>query len=83
MSGRKTLDVDVTRCVVRDRGIRGGAPVFVGTEVPVQTLLDYLEAGDTVEQFLCDFPAVPKEHAMTVLGVTTRLATGAVRKVPT
>ncbi len=43
-----------------------GTPVFAGTRVPVQTLIDYLEAGDPLEAFLRDFPSVQKEHAVAV-----------------
>ncbi|MDX1999586.1 MAG: DUF433 domain-containing protein [Thermoanaerobaculia bacterium] len=45
----------------------GGMPVFNGTRVPVQTLLDYLEAGDPLDRFLEDFPSVSREHAIAVL----------------
>jgi uncharacterized protein (DUF433 family) len=44
-----------------------GTPVFSGTRVPVQTLIDYLEAGDPLEAFLRDFPSVSREHAVAVL----------------
>jgi uncharacterized protein (DUF433 family) len=44
-----------------------GTPVFAGTRVPVQTLIDYLEAGDPLEAFLDDFPSVSREHAIAVL----------------
>lgn len=44
-----------------------GTPVFAGTRVPVQTLIDYLEAGDSLETFLSDFPGVSREHAVAVL----------------
>src|SRR5438034_11532950 len=44
-----------------------GTPVFAGTRVPVQTLIDYLEAGDPLEAFLADFPSVSREHAVAVL----------------
>ena len=44
-----------------------GTPVFEGTRVPVQTLIDYLEAGDPLEAFLKDFPSVSREHAVAVL----------------
>jgi uncharacterized protein (DUF433 family) len=47
--------------------ILGGTPVFVGTRVPFQTLLDYLEAGDTLDDFLDDFPTVTREQAITAL----------------
>jgi uncharacterized protein (DUF433 family) len=44
-----------------------GTPVFAGTRVPVQTLIEYLEAGDPLEAFLDDFPSVSREHAVAVL----------------
>lgn len=50
-----------------DPDILGGTPVFVGTRVPVQTLLDYLEAGDPLDEFLEDFPSVSREQAVAVL----------------
>jgi uncharacterized protein (DUF433 family) len=55
-----TLDHDVA-------GSLSGTPVFAGTRVPVQTLIDYLEAGDPLEAFLGDFPSVSREHAVAVL----------------
>ena len=45
----------------------GGTPVFTGTRVPVQTLFDYLEAGDPLAEFLAQFPGVSREHAIAVL----------------
>lgn len=47
----------------------GGTPVFAGTRVPVQTLIDYLEAGDPLDVFLAQFPSVTREHAVAVLEV--------------
>lgn len=47
--------------------ILGGTPVFTGTRVPVRTLLDYLEAGERLEDFLGDFPTVSREHAVATL----------------
>ena len=44
-----------------------GTPVFAGTRVPVQTLVDYLEAGDSLDAFLADFPSVSRKHAIAVL----------------
>jgi uncharacterized protein (DUF433 family) len=44
-----------------------GTPVFAGTRVPVQTLIEYLEAGDTLDEFLKDFPSVSREHVIAVL----------------
>ena len=50
-----------------DPDILGGTPVFVGTRVPFQTLLDYLEAGDPLDEFLEDFPTVSREQAVAAL----------------
>jgi uncharacterized protein (DUF433 family) len=47
--------------------VMGGAPVFCGTRVPVQTLLDYLEAGDTIGEFLAGFPSVTREQVIAFL----------------
>lgn len=47
--------------------ILGGTPVFTGTRVPVQTLLDYLEAGHPLSEFLDDFPTVSRELAVRLL----------------
>jgi uncharacterized protein (DUF433 family) len=53
--------------ISRDPEIRGGAAVFCGTRVPVQTLLDYLEAGDTIDEFLEGFPSVKREQVIGFL----------------
>lgn len=45
----------------------GGTPVFAGTRVPVQSLLDYLEAGHPLDHFLDEFPSVSREHVVAVL----------------
>jgi uncharacterized protein (DUF433 family) len=50
-----------------DPRIMGGTPVFVGTRVPFQTLLDYLEAGHPLSDFLDDFPTVTKDQAVASL----------------
>ncbi len=50
-----------------DPDILGGKPVFVGTRVPFQALLDYLEGGHTLDQFLDDFPTVTRELAIRAL----------------
>jgi uncharacterized protein (DUF433 family) len=47
--------------------IMSGAPVFVGTRVPVRTLLDYIEGGDSLDEFLNDFPGVQREQAVQFL----------------
>ena len=53
--------------IQRDPDILGGTPVFVGTRVPVKTLIDYLEAGHPLSEFLDDFPSVTREQAVEVL----------------
>jgi uncharacterized protein (DUF433 family) len=55
------------RVVHSDPEILGGTPVFVGTRVPVQNLIDYLEAGDTIDKFLESFPSVSREQAIAAL----------------
>jgi uncharacterized protein (DUF433 family) len=45
----------------------GGTPVFAGTRVPIQNLFDYIEGGETIEDFLEGFPPVTREQAITVL----------------
>jgi uncharacterized protein (DUF433 family) len=45
----------------------GGTPVFAGTRVPVQTLLDYLEAGDSIDEFLEGFPSVSRQEVVDFL----------------
>jgi uncharacterized protein (DUF433 family) len=50
-----------------DPDVMGGAPVFAGTRVPVQTLLDYLESGDSIDDFLAGFPTVNREQVIAFL----------------
>ena len=50
-----------------DPEIQGGMPVFKGTRVPVKNLFDYLENGDSIEQFLRSFPSVTREQVVKVL----------------
>jgi uncharacterized protein (DUF433 family) len=47
--------------------VMGGTPVFAGTRVPIQTLLDYLEGGHPLDEFLDDFPTVKREQAVALL----------------
>ena len=53
--------------VVRDPEILDGTPVFTGTRVPVKTLTDYLEAGDSIDEFLEDFPSVRRDQVVAFL----------------
>jgi uncharacterized protein (DUF433 family) len=53
--------------LVRNPEILGGVPVFMGTRVPFQALLDYLEGGQTLDEFLKDFPSVTRKAAIAAL----------------
>lgn len=53
--------------IVKNRDILGGTPVFRGTRVPIQTLFDYLEGGETLDDFLQGFPTVTRESAVAAL----------------
>ena len=53
--------------IVKDPNILGGEPVFRGTRVPFKTLIEYLEGGDTLDQFLEQYPSVTRELAITAL----------------
>lgn len=57
----------LTSVVHSDPGILGGTPVFVGTRVPLQNLIDYLAAGDSLDEFLQQFPSVTREQAIAAL----------------
>jgi uncharacterized protein (DUF433 family) len=58
---------DTSLIVHRDPEILGGTPVFVGTRVPVKSLYDHLEAGDSLDEFLDSFPSVSREQAVAAL----------------
>lgn len=58
------MDKPVISC---NPDVMGGTPVFSGTRVPVQTLLDYLEAGDSIDDFLAGFPSVNREQVISFL----------------
>jgi len=53
--------------ISRDPDVMGGTPVFSGTRVPAQTLLDYLEAGESIDDFLEGFPPVSREQVIAFL----------------
>ena len=59
--------------IVKDQDILGGTPVFRGTRVPFQALLDYLEGGQTLDEFLDDFPTVTKDDAVAALELAKSL----------
>jgi uncharacterized protein (DUF433 family) len=58
-----------------DPEIMGGTPVFSGTRVPIQTLFDYLEGGDTFEEFLDDFSSITKDQVVEVLELAKKTIT--------
>ena len=62
--------------VVRDPEILGGTPCFRGTRVPVDSLIDYLQAGDTLDEFLDNFPSVRREAAIAALEEAKAVLTG-------
>ena len=63
-----------------DPEIMGGTPVFVGTRVPFQTLLDYLEGGETLDEFLEQYPGVSRENAIAALEEAKALVLARFRK---
>jgi uncharacterized protein (DUF433 family) len=56
-----------TQIIQRSPDVMSGAPVFAGTRVPVQTLIDYLAGGHPLDEFLDDFPTVSREQALELL----------------
>jgi uncharacterized protein (DUF433 family) len=68
-----------TDLVVKNPAILGGTPVFRGTRVPFQALLDYLEGGRTLDEFLDDFPTVSRETAIASLEYAKPLVVGTLK----
>ena len=58
---------EFTGIIHSDPEIMGGTPVFVGTRVPLQNLIDYLEGGESLDDFLAAFPTVKREQALAVI----------------
>ena len=65
---------NANQIVQRSSKVMGGTPVFAGTRVPIQTLLDYLEAGDRLDDFLDEFPTVTREKALAFLELAKEAA---------
>ena len=63
----------MTDAITKDPDMMHGVPVFRGTRVPVQTLFEYLEGGDTLEDFLLGFPTVPRTLALEALDEARKL----------
>ena len=66
----------VDQVITSDPEVQGGAVVFAGTRVPLKNLIDYLEAGDSLEEFLDDFPSVTREQAVAALELAERRRLG-------
>lgn len=62
-----------TKVIHSDPQIMSGTPVFVGTRVPLKNLIDYLEAGDSLDDFLRSFPTVTREQAVAALELAGNL----------
>jgi uncharacterized protein (DUF433 family) len=61
------MAADTQSVIIQDHEILSGEPVFRGTRVPFQTLLDYLEGGETLDEFLEQYPGVSRENAIAAL----------------
>ncbi len=71
--------VESSTVIHSDPDISGGTPVFRGTRVPVQSLFDYLEGGETLDQFLEQFPSVSKDQALAALELACDYVLGRAR----
>ena len=67
------------KIIATDPEVMGGTPCFAGTRVPVQTLLDYLEGGDSIDDFLEGFPTVKRERVIAFLETATEQMVAAAR----
>jgi uncharacterized protein (DUF433 family) len=68
------VKIDTTCVVSRDPEVMGGAPVFPGTRVPVRILLEHIEAGETIDDFLDGFPSVTRKQVVAFLERAAALA---------
>lgn len=65
------------KIIYADPDTLGGTPVFNGTRVPIQSLFDYLESGESLPSFLDNFPTVTKDQAVEILKIAEKLVTSA------
>jgi uncharacterized protein (DUF433 family) len=73
-AARQVRDNEVVAdAITQDPEVMHGIPVFRGTRVPVQTMFEYIEGGETLEDFLAGFPTVPRSVALEALGEARRL----------
>ncbi len=70
------MAITSAQVVHSDSDIMGGEPVFVGTRVPARTLFEYLEAGDSLDDFLDEFPSVTREQAIAALEIAREAVNG-------
>ena len=75
-AARKAANMRTGDPIDKDDDILGGTPVFRGTRVPIQALIDYLEGGQTIGEFLEDFPTVTKDMAIAALALAKSLLAG-------
>ena len=76
-TGPKAHSVNLAgEVIVKDPDVLGGTPVFRGTRVPFQALLDYLEGGQSLDEFIDDFPTVTREAAISALEVANSVLAG-------
>lgn len=73
------MQTDSRAVVHSNPEILGGTPVFLGTRVPVQSLFDYLEGGETLDEFLDQFPSVSKDQALAALDMACESVLGRAR----
>ena len=64
------------KVISRDPGILGGTPVFSGTRIPIRILIEHLEAGDRLDDFLDSYPTVSRDQAIAVLDAAKTALTG-------
>ena len=76
-TGPKAASVNLAgEVIVKDPDVLGGTPVFRGTRVPFQALLDYLEGGQALDEFIDDFPTVTREAAISALELASSVLAG-------
>jgi len=74
--GSSTETIVTDKLIDRNPDILGGTPVFSGTRVPVRILMEHLEAGDRLDEFLDDYPTVTREQAVELLARATTALVG-------
>ncbi len=70
------------KLIDRNPDVLGGIPVFSGTRVPVRILMEHIEAGDRLDEFLDDYPTVSREQAVQAIGRATTILVGEASESP-